>query len=37
MEPLLRPLIKDGRLAVDLPSVDDLRHTVLKQIEKLSL
>jgi nicotinate phosphoribosyltransferase len=36
-EAMLRPLIKDGKIAVALPSVDDIREYVLKQLEKLTL
>ncbi|RLF24410.1 MAG: nicotinate phosphoribosyltransferase [Thermoprotei archaeon] len=35
MEPLLRPLIKNGEIVVKLPSPDEIRKYVLEQLEKL--
>ena len=37
MEPMLKPLIKDGRIVAKLPSPSEIRAYVLKQLEKLEL
>jgi nicotinate phosphoribosyltransferase len=36
-EPMLKPLVKDGRIAGKLPKPSEIRDHVLKQVEKLSL
>jgi len=36
-EPMLKPLVKDGRIAGKLPKASEIREYVLKQVEKLSL
>ncbi len=36
-QPMLKPLIKDGKIVAKLPKPDEIRRYVLKQIEKLSL
>ena len=36
-EPMLKPLVKDGRIAGKLPKPSEIREYVLKQVEKLSL
>ena len=36
-EPMLKPLVKDGKIAKKLPKPNKIREYVLKQIEKLSL
>jgi nicotinate phosphoribosyltransferase len=35
-QPMLRPLIKNGKLVAELPQPSDIRHYVLEQMEKLS-
>ena len=37
MEPMLRPLIKNGKIVAELPKPKEIREYVLKQIRKLSL
>lgn len=36
-EPMLKPLVKDGKIVGKLPKPNEIREYVLKQIEKLSL
>ena len=36
-EPMLRPLIKDGRIVADLPKPSEIRRYVLEQVKKLPL
>jgi nicotinate phosphoribosyltransferase len=35
-QPMLRPLIKNGKLVTELPRPSDIRQYVLEQVEKLS-
>lgn len=35
MEPMLKPLIKDGKIVAELPSPSEIRTYVLKQLEKI--
>ena len=37
MEPMLKPLIKNGKIVAELPKPKEIREYVLKQIRKLSL
>jgi nicotinate phosphoribosyltransferase len=34
-EALLKPLVKDGRIVAELPSVEEIRNYVLKQLKKV--
>ncbi len=36
-EPMLKPLVKDGKIAGKLPKPGEIRENVLRQVEKLSL
>ncbi len=37
MEEMLKPLIRNGKIAVTLPKPDEIRHYVLEQVRKLKL
>jgi nicotinate phosphoribosyltransferase len=37
MEPMLKPLVKNGKIAAKLPKPSEIRHYVLRQLDKLAL
>jgi nicotinate phosphoribosyltransferase len=36
-EPMLKPILLNGKIVTELPSVDEIRNYVLKQLEKVSI
>ncbi|MEM2897034.1 MAG: nicotinate phosphoribosyltransferase [Candidatus Bathyarchaeia archaeon] len=36
-EPLLKPIVLNGKIVAELPSVDEIRNHVLRQIEKIAI